>query len=169
MLKDPDSVYKPNVRTKGGWIKVKPEYSGSLMDQCDLIVMGGYYGSGRRGGLVRDSSSQYLSGWTEVAMYRFVNFFPRSPTSSSAWPSPRPLPTTAPPPIPTSPPPTPYRESSAPSAASGPATATVSCSTFFAASSLTSRSSPLARGRSLRWRRRAGTGCPSPGRGPMCG
>ncbi len=52
VLKDPDSVYRPNVRTKGGWIKVKPEYSGSLVDQCDLIIMGGYFGSGRRGGVV---------------------------------------------------------------------------------------------------------------------
>ena len=25
MVKDPDSVYKPNVR-KGGWFKVKPDY-----------------------------------------------------------------------------------------------------------------------------------------------
>ncbi len=52
VLKDPDSIYKPNVRTKGGWIKVKPEYTGSLMDQFDLIVMGGYYGSGKRGGTI---------------------------------------------------------------------------------------------------------------------
>ena len=41
-------MYKPNVRSKGGWVKVKPEYSDSLMDQCDLIIMGGYYGSGKR-------------------------------------------------------------------------------------------------------------------------
>lgn len=50
VVKDPTSVYKPNVRTKGGWIKIKPEYTNSLVDQCDLIIMGGYYGSGRRGG-----------------------------------------------------------------------------------------------------------------------
>ena len=50
VLKDPDSVYRPNARAKGGWLKMKPEYADSLVDQCDLIVMGGYYGSGRRGG-----------------------------------------------------------------------------------------------------------------------
>jgi DNA ligase-4 len=52
VLKDPESVYKPNVRSRGGWLKIKPEYSNSLMDQCDLIVMGGYYGSGKRGGII---------------------------------------------------------------------------------------------------------------------
>ncbi len=52
VLKDPESVYKPNVRSRGGWLKIKPEYSNELMDQCDLIVMGGYYGSGKRGGII---------------------------------------------------------------------------------------------------------------------
>ena len=50
VLKDPDSVYRPNARTRGGWIKVKPEYSGGLCDQCDLVIMGGYFGTGRKGG-----------------------------------------------------------------------------------------------------------------------
>lgn len=50
VVKDPASVYKPNVRSGGGWVKIKPDYAGNLMDQCDLIIMGGYFGSGRRGG-----------------------------------------------------------------------------------------------------------------------
>ncbi len=41
VLKDPDSVYKPNVRNKGGWVKVKPEYSNELMDMPDLVILGG--------------------------------------------------------------------------------------------------------------------------------
>ena len=48
VLKDPDSVYKPNARGGGGWLKIKPEYNNELMDQCDLVVMGGYYGKGNR-------------------------------------------------------------------------------------------------------------------------
>lgn len=51
MVKDPDSVYKPNTR-KGGWYKIKPEYVGGLMDELDLIVVGGYMGVGRRAGLM---------------------------------------------------------------------------------------------------------------------
>ena len=50
VVKNPDSVYKPNMRARSGWVKVKPEYQNQLMDQCDLLVLGGYYGSGRRGG-----------------------------------------------------------------------------------------------------------------------
>ena len=44
VIKHPLSVYKPNARSKAGWIKCKPEYNDQLMDQCDLIVIGGYYG-----------------------------------------------------------------------------------------------------------------------------
>ena len=41
VLKDPESVYKPNVRNKGGWVKIKPEYSNELMDMPDLVILGG--------------------------------------------------------------------------------------------------------------------------------
>ena len=47
MIKDPNSVYKPAARTKSGWIKVKPEYQGNLVDTCDLVILGGYYYSGK--------------------------------------------------------------------------------------------------------------------------
>ncbi len=43
VLKDPDSVYKPNVRNKGGWVKIKPEYSNELMDMPDLLILGGNF------------------------------------------------------------------------------------------------------------------------------
>jgi len=58
VIKDPDSVYKPGARAGGGWIKVKPEYQNQLMDQLDLVVIGGYYGKGRGGGRV----SHFLLG-----------------------------------------------------------------------------------------------------------
>jgi len=50
VLKDPDSVYRPAAR-KGGWIKVKPEYVDSLVPELDLLIVGGYYGKGKRRGL----------------------------------------------------------------------------------------------------------------------
>lgn len=50
MLKDPSSVYKPNSRT-GGWWKVKPEFVDSLSDQLDVLVVGAFYGGGRRTGI----------------------------------------------------------------------------------------------------------------------
>lgn len=57
VVKDPESVYKPSQRG-GGWYKVKPDYMTGLNDDLDLIVLGGYYGSGKRGGLV----SHFLVG-----------------------------------------------------------------------------------------------------------
>nr|CAD7410420.1 unnamed protein product [Timema cristinae] len=57
VLKDPGSVYKPNTR-KGGWYKIKPEYTEGMMDHLDLIIMGGYYGDGRRRGII----SHFLVG-----------------------------------------------------------------------------------------------------------
>ncbi len=51
MIKDPESVYKPNTR-KGGWYKLKPEYVDGLMDELDLVIVGGYFGTGTRGGLL---------------------------------------------------------------------------------------------------------------------
>ncbi|CAH1773972.1 unnamed protein product [Owenia fusiformis] len=51
MVKDPESIYKPNVRT-GGWYKIKPEYVGGLMDELDLLIVGGYMGKGRRSNMM---------------------------------------------------------------------------------------------------------------------
>ncbi|GFN81474.1 DNA ligase [Plakobranchus ocellatus] len=51
MVKLADSVYKPNTR-KGGWFKIKPEYIGGLMDELDLLIVGGYFGVGHRSGLI---------------------------------------------------------------------------------------------------------------------
>lgn len=51
VIKDPNSVYRPNTR-KGGWIKLKPEYVDSMMDQLDLLIIGGYFGEGHRSGMI---------------------------------------------------------------------------------------------------------------------
>lgn len=47
MVKDPESIYKPNVR-KGGWYKLKPDYVSGLTDGLDVLVVGGYFGVGSR-------------------------------------------------------------------------------------------------------------------------
>jgi len=41
-----------------GWLKLKPEYVDSLNDDLDLIILGGEYGSGHRGGMI----SHFLLG-----------------------------------------------------------------------------------------------------------
>ncbi|EGC36387.1 hypothetical protein DICPUDRAFT_97591 [Dictyostelium purpureum] len=53
MLKDLNSFYVPAER-KEKWIKIKPEYLDGMGDDFDLVIIGGYYGSGinRRGGTI---------------------------------------------------------------------------------------------------------------------
>ena len=58
LVKLPTSTYQPDKRKGSGWLKLKPEYMDSLSDQLDLLILGGYYGSGKRGGIV----SHFLLG-----------------------------------------------------------------------------------------------------------
>ncbi|KAK0945334.1 DNA ligase (ATP) [Friedmanniomyces endolithicus] len=49
VLKSPRSQYSLNERNNS-WVKVKPEYMTEFGEALDCIVVGGYYGSGKRGG-----------------------------------------------------------------------------------------------------------------------
>ena len=59
IIKNMDSKYVPNER-KANWIKIKPEYIDNVGDDLDLVILGGYYGTGigRRGGTI----SHFLVG-----------------------------------------------------------------------------------------------------------
>ncbi|AEO57879.1 hypothetical protein MYCTH_2304601 [Thermothelomyces thermophilus ATCC 42464] len=57
VLKNPRSRYQLNSRNND-WIKVKPEYMSEYGESLDLVVVGGYWGSGRRGGTL----SSFLCG-----------------------------------------------------------------------------------------------------------
>lgn len=57
VIKNPRSLYKLNDRNDD-WIKVKPEYMTEFGEELDCLVIGGYYGTGRRGGIL----SSYLCG-----------------------------------------------------------------------------------------------------------
>uniref|UniRef100_A0A0A9BLA4 DNA ligase IV n=1 Tax=Arundo donax TaxID=35708 RepID=A0A0A9BLA4_ARUDO len=56
VLKDLESKWEPGDRS-GKWLKLKPDYIQAGAD-LDVIIIGGYYGSGRRGGEV----AQFLVG-----------------------------------------------------------------------------------------------------------
>ncbi|ONM14155.1 DNA ligase 4 [Zea mays] len=56
VLKDLDSKWEPGDRN-GKWLKLKPDYIHAGAD-LDVIIIGGYYGSGRQGGEV----AQFLVG-----------------------------------------------------------------------------------------------------------
>jgi DNA ligase-4 len=57
VLKNPRSMYRLNDRNDD-WIKVKPEYMSEFGESLDCIVVGGYFGSGHRGG----AHSSFLCG-----------------------------------------------------------------------------------------------------------
>lgn len=57
VIKNPRSVYRLNDRNDD-WVKVKPEYMTEFGESLDLLVIGGYWGAGRRGNML----SSYLCG-----------------------------------------------------------------------------------------------------------
>ncbi len=68
VLKNPRSMYRLDDRS-GDWQKLKPEYMEGYGEELDCVIIGGYYGSGRRGGYL----SSFLCGlrapskYTEIA------------------------------------------------------------------------------------------------------
>ncbi|KAF6159469.1 hypothetical protein GIB67_032240, partial [Kingdonia uniflora] len=59
VLKDLNSKWEPSDRS-GKWLKLKPDYV-HASSNLDVLIIGGYYGSGRRGGEV----AQFLVGLAE--------------------------------------------------------------------------------------------------------
>ncbi|KAL1887704.1 DNA ligase (ATP) [Sporothrix stenoceras] len=57
VLKNPRSMYRLNSRNDD-WIKVKPEYMTEFGESLDCVIVGGYFGSGHRGGTL----SSFLCG-----------------------------------------------------------------------------------------------------------
>jgi DNA ligase 4 len=57
VVKNPRSRYRVGDRNED-WIKVKPEYMAEFGEEFDCVIIGGYYGSGHRGGI----KSSYLCG-----------------------------------------------------------------------------------------------------------
>ncbi|XP_003701870.1 DNA ligase 4 isoform X1 [Megachile rotundata] len=53
VLKECNNKYKPNVRDGSGCYKIKAEFSDDLVQDVDLIILGGYYGEGRCIGLMK--------------------------------------------------------------------------------------------------------------------
>ncbi|KAM7273454.1 hypothetical protein ACFE04_028118 [Oxalis oulophora] len=73
VVKDLDSKWEPGDRS-AKWMKLKPEYVHPSSD-LDVLIIGGYYGSGRHGGEV----AQFLLGLAEPAApntypRRFISF-----------------------------------------------------------------------------------------------
>ena len=57
VIKNPRSMYRLNSRNDD-WLKVKPEYMSEFGESLDCVIIGGYYGTGKRGGIL----SSFLCG-----------------------------------------------------------------------------------------------------------
>lgn len=66
VLKNPRSMYRLNSRNDD-WIKVKPEYMDEFGESLDCVIIGGYYGSGRRGGGLSSFLCGLRVGENEIA------------------------------------------------------------------------------------------------------
>jgi len=73
VIKRLDSPYEAGVRG-WNWVKWKPEYVKGLQDTFDVVVVGGFYGTGRRGGklgsylcAVYDEKTDTFETFTKVA------------------------------------------------------------------------------------------------------
>eukprot|EP00736_Rhodelphis_marinus_P006076 Rmarinus@m.21134 len=63
VLKHPASEYEPAGRNPAKWVKIKPDYVNGVSDTFDLVVLGGFYGSGsRRSGKGHGDVSHFLLG-----------------------------------------------------------------------------------------------------------
>lgn len=49
VIKDKNSIYEPNARH---WLKLKRDYIHGMADSADLYVLGAYFGTGNKGGLM---------------------------------------------------------------------------------------------------------------------
>lgn len=67
VLKDPASPYEPGKRH---WLKVKKDYlqGGTMADSADLVVLGAYFGTGNKGGIM----SIFLMGCYNPSTKRWV-------------------------------------------------------------------------------------------------
>lgn len=45
VIKDANSIYEPSARH---WLKIKKDYLEGMADSVDLVVLGGYYGTGHK-------------------------------------------------------------------------------------------------------------------------
>jgi DNA ligase-4 len=83
IVKNPRSAYIPNGRGEQ-WVKIKPEYVDGVFDSLDVLIVGGYYGSGARGGhgvissylcAVRDNISKSQNGKKFLTFCKFGSGF----------------------------------------------------------------------------------------------
>ncbi|KAI2470520.1 ATP-dependent DNA ligase [Annulohypoxylon bovei var. microspora] len=78
VIKNPRSLYSLADRSDN-WIKVKPEYMSGFGESVDVVIIGGYYGTGHRGGAIgsflgglRASEDEIKAGANPETCFSFV-------------------------------------------------------------------------------------------------
>ncbi|KAJ2995832.1 hypothetical protein NUW58_g1163 [Xylaria curta] len=78
VIKNPRSMYTVGLRL-ADWVKVKPDYMDGFGENVDVVIIGGYYGSGRRGGRLssfmcglRATESDIKAGASPEKCYSFI-------------------------------------------------------------------------------------------------
>ncbi|KAI1409501.1 ATP-dependent DNA ligase [Hypoxylon sp. FL1857] len=78
VIKNPRSMYSLADRSDN-WIKVKPEYMSGFGESVEVVIIGGYYGSGHRGGAIgsflcglRASENDIKAGHSPETFFSFV-------------------------------------------------------------------------------------------------
>jgi DNA ligase-4 len=74
VLKNPESLYRLSMRDNV-WMKVKPEYMMDFGESLDCVVIGGYYGSGRRGGGLSSFMCGLRVDQNHIAAGKLINYF----------------------------------------------------------------------------------------------
>ena len=77
VLKNPRSSYRLNDRVDD-WMKVKPEYMTEFGENLDCLIIGGYYGSGHRGGRLSSFMCGLRVGKNAITMGKYSPFHTRS-------------------------------------------------------------------------------------------
>lgn len=82
IVKKLDSTYKLDERTKD-WVKMKCDYIDNLIDTLDLVIIGGYYGEGKR---ARGIGNDFTDNITSFLMGIVKNYDKENPRNSQILP-----------------------------------------------------------------------------------
>ena len=68
VIKKSDSIYKPDERCND-WVKMKCDYIDTIVDTLDLLIIGGYYGEGRRNNINNSIVNSYINNSNTNSYY----------------------------------------------------------------------------------------------------
>ena len=83
VIKKRDSKYKPDERSSD-WVKMKCDYIDTIVDTLDCIIIGGYYGNGKRVGEEQANYNNFYKNLNSGALNNNNNLNPNSVSEASS-------------------------------------------------------------------------------------